>query len=144
MDWAKKFIKNIKNPIAFVADNNGNHNKEDFAARYRIPNKEYLQNLIDSYSREYTIIQFGIENKITHFNNVLVIENLTIRQLAACYAVIGRYFGIDTGDYHLMLSVGGFAEVHCPASSMIYPHEIWHYKEKLWKNENCRVKYITF
>jgi hypothetical protein len=144
IDWASNFLDNIYNPIAFVADNNGNHDTSDFQAKYRIPSEEYLQNLINEYSKKHTVIQFGVENKITKFDNVTVIKNLSIRELASCYYIIGKYFGIDTGDYHLMLSVGGFAEVHCPPSINYYPHETWHYKDKLWKNESQRVKYKVF
>lgn len=143
-EWAENFLKNYDNPIVFVADNNGNHDANDFQAKYRVPNKELLQQYINLLSKKYTILQFGLSGRMTNFNNVIQIKDIDIESLAGCYSLIGKYFGIDTGDYWLMIATGGEAQVLCPDDSGFYSHEEWHLKPDMWWNEPNRIRYVDF
>ncbi len=69
------------------------------------------------------------------------IFDLPIRQQAAIYAVIGRYIGPDTGDYHLMLAVGGQCDVLVPLSSPTYSHQHFHYNGGCWAGQDIRCRY---
>ena len=40
--------------------------------------------------------------------------DLELEDLCALYKAVGIYFGTDTGDFHLMLAVGGSCTVICP------------------------------
>lgn len=71
-------------------------------------------------------------------------NDFPLRALASVYHAIGRYVGADTGDYHLMLAVGGRADVLCPAHSYIYNHDLTHYGTDCWLGELPRVSYHTF
>ncbi len=75
---------------------------------------------------------------------VFEIANLPIRAEAAVYAAIGRYVGADTGCYHLMLAVGGKADVLCPAHSGTYNWWLTHYGDDCWLDEPVRVSYQPF
>ncbi len=75
---------------------------------------------------------------------VYEIVNLPIRAEAAIYAAIGRYIGADTGCYHLMLAVGGKADVLCPAHCGTYNYDLTHYGEDCWLETPVRVAYQTF
>lgn len=75
---------------------------------------------------------------------VYEICNLPIRAEAAVYAAIGRYVGADTGCYHLMLAVGGKADVLCPAHSPTYDYWLTHYGPDCWLDEPVRVSYQDF
>lgn len=151
--WAKNFLKDYDNPIVFVNDNIGCHTPDNFAAKYRRPNPERIQELCDVFSKKNTILQFGL--KENHFNNGLEvftplknaihIRGLSIRETAACYFVIGKYIGGDTGDYHLMLSTGGqcivFVPPENPAMGYIYSSLL--YTKDFWGKDKPRVKYFT-
>lgn len=141
---ARKDLQSIKNPVAFVSDNNGSGDPKDYTAKYRIPNKEILQSVVDALSEEYTVLQFSLSSNLSKYENVTPILDLPLRKLAAYYHVIGKYAGVDTGDYHLMLSVGGVCEVICPQSSGHYQHSSWHYTPELWRSDPCRAKYHIF
>jgi len=136
-------LQGIDNPIAFIADTDGS-GEDNNPSRYRVLPKEYLQGLINKYSETNTVIQFGVSKNLTRFENVVQMPDLKLRDLAAYYQVIGKYFGIDTGDYHLMLSVGGACDVYCPPSGHGYDHAMWHYSKEFWKNEDCRVLYTVY
>lgn len=140
---ARSSLENVANPIAFIADTDGS-GEENNPSKYRVLPKEYLQNLINKYSETHTVIQFGISKNLTKFDNIIQMPDLKLRHLAAHYMAIGKYFGIDTGDYHLMLAVGGSCDVHCPPSGHGYNHAMWHYNKEFWKNEDCRVKYTVY
>ncbi len=144
IDEARKKLSEFRNPIVFVSDNNGSGNSRDFHAKYRIPEKDTLQLEVDRLSQNHSVLQFGLSNNFTKLNGTTEILDLPLRDLAAYYSVIGKYFGVDTGDYHLMLAVGGECEVVCPKSSSGYNHLCWHYSEHLWRNEPCRVKYNIY
>lgn len=70
--------------------------------------------------------------------------NMPVRAQASCYAAVGRYVGCDTGDYHLMLAVGGKADVLCPSHRPTYNYWLTHYGEDCWLDEAVRVSYQDF
>lgn len=144
INWAHNFISKYDNPIIFVGDNNGNHDPNDSVAKYRVPEKNFLQNCVNQLSKTYTVLHFGLSNKMTCFDNVIRIEDLEITKLAACYKIIGKYFGIDTGDYWLTIATGGKAEVICPDTIPFYNHDEWHLKPEMWWAEPIRIRYVDF
>lgn len=70
--------------------------------------------------------------------------NMPVRAQASCYAAVGRYVGVDTGDYHLMLAAGGKADVLCPSHRPTYNWWLTHYGEDCWLDETVRVSYQDF
>lgn len=106
---AKEKIKNIKNPIA-VKINCSNRWKH-----VREYNFEYVKQEIQKIiSAGYTPIQFGITDNYTPVEGCIQMPDLNLEDLAAMYKAIGLYFGTDTGDFHLMLAVGGKTIVMVP------------------------------
>jgi hypothetical protein len=156
-NWAIDFLKNYKNPIVFVTDTNGSYTNS-FEGQYRIPSHELLQSYINKLSKKYTVLQFVFSNNLKAdwennksnvlsnkiYKNCIPIFDLEIRKLAACYSIIKKYFGVDTGDYWLMIAVGGEAQVLCPDSTPFYNHDEWHLKPELWWAEKSRIKYVDF
>lgn len=67
--------------------------------------------------------------------------NMPLRAEASCYAAVGRYVGCDSGTYHLMLAVGGKADVLCPSHRPTYNWWLTHYGEDCWLDEAVRVSY---
>lgn len=141
--WAHEIFDRYHPAVAFVADTNGAHDPDDVQARYRMFND--WEWILKEYRQQYNILQFGLPNKISRYVGVdRVFDNLTVRQLLAAYHVIGKYLGVDTGDKHAMLSVGGKCNVLVPPSAPWYLHAQWHYTNDLWKDESPRIKYIGF
>lgn len=130
-DWARKIISQYKNPIIFVANTSKRHK------HIRECNPEIWNTIIEEISKTRTIIQFGLSQNFTNFENTVVCKDLDIRKTAALYSIVKEYFGVDTGDMHLMLSVGGTVNVLVPRSNNEYNHECWHYKSP-------KAKYILF
>jgi len=149
IEWAENFYKNYKNPIVIVNDNSGTWDKTNHRAHYVRPPVEIMQQFVNNLIKlNFTPIQFGRieENKFTPLNNAIHIRGLNVRELSASYNYIGKYFGGDTGDYHLMLAVGGEATVLIPKESKSWGYD---YNDLLYKKENfengiSRVKYIQF
>jgi hypothetical protein len=153
MLWAKDFLSKYKNPLVIVADNAGSSDPQNLAAINRKPPIEIISKLTDLYSKKYTLLQFGLSSNFyrngysnfTQLNNTIPILDLPLSKLAACYKVIGRYIGGDTGDYHLMLSVGGKANVLIPDHNIYYyNYNTLLYFDDLWLDEIPRVKYVNF
>lgn len=146
-DYLRQYSSNITQFVAFSTDNNGSKNPQDTHAHYRLMTQEQAQKVIDFYAKRFTVLQFAMTNNYTKLNNCVPLLDLTIREMAACFTIIKKYVGIDTGHYHLMLAVGGVARVFVPSSSYFYNHKEWHYTQELWKTgrpESCRVEYINF
>lgn len=152
IDWARTFLKQYTNPVVVVNDNGGSSTPGNFAAQYRRPPSEVMQVYVDKLIQlSYTILQFGIkdlkdrDNAFTPLNNALSIRGLDIRQTSACYYVIGKYVGGDTGDYHLMLACGGKTITLIPPEDSIrYSYSDLLYTDDLWKNEKIRCKYVNY
>lgn len=86
--------------------------------------------------------------KTNTFNEVITnthqFYDLDIRLEAAIYAVVGRYVGCDSGDYHLMLATGGKADVLVPPELPHYPYHYFHYVPRYWGVQPVRVMYHTW
>jgi hypothetical protein len=95
---------------------------------------EYYSNL----NKESKYILTGLSKNITipSFINKEMLD-LDLPILAAIYSLIGKYVGVDTGDMHLMLAVGGECEVHIPPDGYDYSYKEWHY-------DDPKVKYVTW
>ena len=113
----------------------------------RTPPIELLRKIVAD-NPTTTFLNFGLSKNhaksLSAHVSIDGVENffdLPIRQLATFYAAIGRYIGPDTGDYHLMLAVGGKCDVLVPPSSPTYPHPLFHYGEECWLNQPSRVRY---
>jgi ADP-heptose:LPS heptosyltransferase len=147
--WAKDFLKKYKNPIVAINDNSGSGDPSNFRAAYVRPPVDKLQSLVNKLvNKNHTVLQFGrIENsKFTPLSHCEHIRGLSIRQTAACYSVIQQYIGGDTGDYHLMLAVGGTAVVLIPDESIQfgYVYNDLLYKDINFENNMRRVNYLNF
>ena len=94
--------------------------------------------------RGYTPLQFGLSKNPTSLEKTVKILDIPLRILAACYYHIGNLIALDSGDHHLMLSVGGKVNILHPPSGPLYNTTNWHYTEDLWKGELCRAKYYLF
>jgi hypothetical protein len=115
-----QIIQKYRNPIAFVANSSSQWKHE------REPEVEYFQNIINNLVSNHDILQFGVSSNFTKFINTIPLIDLDIDTLIKYYAAIGRYIGVDTGDAHLMLAVGGICDVHIPRRGSRIPTE-WNY-----------------
>lgn len=154
IDWARQFLSKYDNPIAVTNNNMGDLDKTNFCAQYRCPPKIIMESICSKIKKKYTLLQFGPEkgyfledfDHLTPIIDAVVIRGLPVRKVAACYYIIGKYIGGDTGDYHLMTAVGGKSHVlvpdHNPRAGYNYNH--LHYPYFFWKYEENRVKYYNF
>lgn len=125
---------------------------ETSVANYRrLPDALTTSLVTDLRADGLTPIRFGTKATQTNiYDNHEVIlgvhdlPDLPLRQLAACYAVIGEYIGTDTGDHHLMLAVGGRCTTFVPPSIPIYEHGRSHYTVADWGGREPREHYVVF
>ncbi|RTK98842.1 MAG: hypothetical protein EKK57_10850 [Proteobacteria bacterium] len=151
--WAAQYLSKYPNPIVIINDNSGNNDPQNNRSRYVLPNQNMMQSITDEYSKTNTVLQFGVApnfyrcgyDGFTPLKNAIHIRGLNIRQLAACYSIIGKYIGGDTGDYHLMLAVGGEATVFIPKESrqMGYIYSNLLYTNSMFGNDKVRVTYYV-
>lgn len=123
-------------------------------ANYRRWPIELRDRLIERlHSQGLQPVRFGTRAKQAHIyanheqiEGVLSIPDLSLRQLAACYAVIGRYVGCDTGDHHLAIATGGQSHVYTPPSTWFYPHVKHLYGPEAWAEagESPREAYTIY
>lgn len=133
IDWAKNQIKGLKNPIAFnpFCRSQWSHVREP-------ANPLAWEDTLKKLSKKSDVVMFVYQNrKHDHLKVAKVFDGVSLVQQAALYHVIGRYFGVDTGDLHLMLAVGGTVTVMIPDHQEQYRYDLWHYKSP-------RVTYINF
>lgn len=136
---ARQFVSQFKNPCIIklspqVTDD-------------RTPPIELFEQLI-AQNPDVTFLSFGLsKNHAKHnFASVALPEIKTffdwdIRKQAAAYAVVGRYAGPDTGDYHLMLAAGGTCDVLVPDQTTTYRYQFFHYGPECWLDAPVRVRY---
>jgi hypothetical protein len=84
----------------------------------------------------HNIIQFGVSDSFIPFPGAIHMVDVPLKLQTAYFRHIKRYIGVDTGDLHLMLAVGGCVEVHVPPSNIYYKYDEWHYNSE-------RAKYVV-
>lgn len=138
-----KCIQGYKNPIAFNPYNGLHKTTTHPLGRYRSLKEEYAESVASKLvNLGFTPIQFGISSQTQKVKKCKHIFDCDLKELASCYSHIKSYVGCDTGDYHLMLSVGGFSTVFVPKDNWNYRHIKHHYSIKDFAGEDPRVKYI--
>lgn len=153
LNWGKLFISKYKNPIIFINDNSGSWDPGNYRAHYVRPGVEQINSAAQFFlSNGYDILQFGLNEdhwqdtpvSFTPIPNAEIIRGLDVRQLASCYAAIGKMVGGDTGDYHLMLAVGGKTATIIPKESLPYGYIYSDllYRQDMWRDNNYRVSYF--
>lgn len=124
-------IKQYENPIAFVSNVALN-----WKTQREPKDKQYFQPIIDKLSESNTILQFGLSSNFTEYKHTIPIVDISINDLIKYYYAIGKFVGVDTGDTHLMLAVGGSCEAHIPKFGSRIP--------SAWNYESDRIRYKYF
>jgi hypothetical protein len=151
IEFGIEFVKKYENPVAvnFTSGSAGKDHK--FANYRRIPTyiRDVIINGLKSEGKQ--LLRFGVKQKMSHIYqnyeeilDIIDVPDLSIRETAACYKAIGSYYGADTGDHHLMLSVGGSCHVFVPPSCWHYNHKKHLYFDYAWRNERVREVYTQF
>ncbi len=137
LTWASDFLarktqRDVKSLVAVAWAPGGARADlpDTHICNYRRWPTELRDRRIDAlHSQGFLPIRFGTKGSQSHIYanheevaGVLSVPDLTLRQLAACYSIIGRYCGTDTGDHHLMLAAGGACDIWIPPSTWFYPH----------------------
>lgn len=158
VEWARGFLKDYPNPYVFnptTASARFDKPYTDICNYRRLP-IALVVSIIDGLKKaKYTILKFGtketqkgIYQNHEEFDDVVSLPDLTIRQLAACYKVIGKYVGTDTGDHHLMLAVGGECRLFVPPETAFYQYRstlyLQHGEYDPWKGGPVREIYSRF
>lgn len=114
---------------------------------YRTPPAGLLDRIIAA-NPDVTFLTFGLSTKHVKHNfhqvkteRTYTIWDMPVRQMAAICSLVVRYIGPDTGDAHLMLSVGGKADVLVPPSQWHYDHDHFHYRPEDFVGEVPRTRY---
>lgn len=121
IEQGKKFIEKYENPIVFVA-NCAKHNS------IRDPHKNYFQPILDKLSENHTILQFGLSSNFSEYKKTIPILDCSIEDLISYYISIKKFIGVDTGDTHLMIAVGGSCDIYVPSNINIRQPNWWNYK----------------
>jgi hypothetical protein len=103
-------LRKYKKPIVF---------KPNCSGRWKhfrqYPSDFWVDKLLKLKEDGYDILSFGISENYTYCNNVDEhFLDLDVQLLSVFYRKIGKYIGVNTGDEHLMLAVGGCAVVYEP------------------------------
>lgn len=154
IEWARKFLEQYQNPVVLnntVGGASSSKPDSDLSNYRRWPDVLTKDIIAALKLDNHTILRFGtktiqsnIYSNYDEFENVINIPDLNLRQLAACYSVIGKYVGTDTGDHHLMLAVGGKTELFVAPSAWHYNHKRHLYFPYAWKDEPIREIYHVF
>jgi hypothetical protein len=87
-------------------------------------------------NKSYNFIQFELSDNFLPYPGAIHFLDAPLEKQAAYYKAVKRYIGVDTGDLHLMLALGGHVEAHVPPNIHEYKHNEWHY-------ESGPIKYIV-
>jgi len=98
---------------------------------------EFWEPYIKIISQKYKVMQFGLPD-YPLIPGAIRAPWIGLQDLAKVYAGVGKYFGVDTGDYHLMIAVGGRALVVQSESVHGYDRSVWSYPQTQY------IKYTSF
>lgn len=82
-------------------------------------------------------IELEVLSKLSNLKITKADPNIQLKEKIEIFKKSGKYVGCDTGDYHLMLALGGKCLVLVPDDCPDYRHARWHYNSPM-------VRYIPF
>lgn len=136
---------------AIVNHNSANGDLTNHRAHYVRPPSDVMSALARFHMKggRAKVFQFGpaegyyARDPFEPIEGCVHIRGLSVRELAACYHVIGKVISGDTGDQWLMLAVGGKVACLVPphSDSMGYRHWDLHLDATCWGDEVPRVQY---
>ncbi len=98
-------------------------------------------------ARGYQCVNIGVSSNHTPMPGVIDLLDLNVRQAAACYALIGRYVGGESGPVHLMIANGGRVIVlHPDIDPLYYPGWMCHYTDEMFATARepvNRARYVN-
>lgn len=148
IDWAINWIRerDIKLPIILNSvTSSANTIESSPLAHYRTPPKEAILHIIDKLVEfGLTPIMCGLSGTQEGYEKVTYCKDLSIDKLSALYQVVKRYVGPDTGDYHLMVAVGGNCYTLIPDNAWNYDYRFHLYTSECFPPGRCRVRYVNF
>lgn len=105
-----RILRKYKKPIVFKPNCSGRWK------HFRQYPFDFWENkLIKLKDDGYDVLSFGISDNYTYCDCVdEYFLDLNVQLLSVFYRKIGKYIGVNTGDLHLMLAVGGSAVVYEP------------------------------
>lgn len=120
IDKAKVFLSRFKHPLAFVpcCAKEWSHVREAPV--------QFWKEVISAVKDRFDVLQFG-RSDYEVIEGTARMPWLSLEDVAAIYSVIGRYMGVNTGDYHLMIAVGGMAVVAEAKSQHGFDARVWQY-----------------
>ena len=154
IQWAIGYLKGLgcgAKTIAITNHNSGSGDPTNYRAHYVRPSSEVIKTLARFWmAAGYKVVQFGPaptfhdKDPFDPIPNTIQVRGLSVRQLAACYHVIGKMIGQDSGDYHLMLAVGGKVACLVPRHNEQFGYCHWDllYDDVCWGSERPRVHYV--
>lgn len=110
----------------------------------------FFQHIVDS-NPDHTFLSFGLNKdhpgakSISKLRNVIEINDLSPRMMAACYYWAGKWVGPDCGPSYLMLAVHGKCDIFIPPRKNPQQYvPMWNcYPEDEWgEGENQTINYI--
>lgn len=131
LEEGMSLIEKYHNPIVLVANSSLRWKHE------REPKEPFFQNIVDRLNGlGTTVLQFGVSQNFTQLRGTIPILDLDMETLIKYYAAIKRFIGVDTGDTHLMLALGGQCDVYIPRFGSRMPHE--------WNYDHPHIRYYYF
>jgi len=140
--------------IAVVNHNSANGDPTNHRAHYVRPPRAAIEQLARFHMRggRAKVFQFGPApgyytlDPFDPIEGCVHIRGLGVRELAACYHVIGKLISGDTGDKHLGLSVGAIVACLVPRHSEGYGYRHWDllYDKICWGTEAPRLRYALY
>lgn len=152
--WALDFLADYKNPVVVINDNSSHTDKNNWCAQQIRPPTELSQAICDYLiSNGHTVLQFGVSDGFygdgrkcfTPLNGAVPILDLSLRDMAACYKVIGKVVTGETAHPHLGLATG------CRVIDLLPPFELLGinlykalYSEDDFVGEKPRIVYFYY
>ncbi len=118
----KELVSKYRNPVVLVVNTS-----VKFKAVREI-SKDFWNPFLDKLKQEHDILQFGLSSNFTNFEQTIPIVDCSIEDLICYYSAIKTYYGVETGDKHLMLACGG--SVNIARSKKYKHHHKWIYPQR--------------
>lgn len=123
----REFVRAWQNPIAFVPTCSAHWGYiRQRPAPFWVP-------VVKRLAQRYTVCQFG-RRDYPDVPGARRMPFVDLETLAGAYQQMAKYIGVDTGDYHLMIAVGGRCAVAEPEPMPRIQADFWLY-------ESPRIEY---
>lgn len=142
VEWARRWLKQWRNPVVFTPVPGGLSNPADEVARSKWVPPLHWEPTLRRLSAHHDLLYFTARNHYVPFPIAIPLLGFSMAKVAAVQHVCRRHLGVENGLLHMAVAMGAECWVGLPTADLNHQSfRPYIYAEHQWGSQPNRVSY---